>query len=136
MQAMLQLMQAVQPLVTAVNQHSVFTHINSIPRLRRFAEIHVYAVWDFMALLKALQRHLTSTAILWTPPQNHLGCHLVNSLLAEEESDTVFDGRYQSHFELYLQAMHECGANTDPINAFIQHIRHQSMAIALKIGSF
>ncbi len=116
---------AIQPLAAAVNQHPVFTEINSISRLCRFAEIHVYAVWDFMCLLKALQRRLSSPELLWTPPLNHLGCHLVNALLAEEESDVFNEKQYLSHFELYLRAMQECGADIGSISTFITHIRQQ-----------
>ncbi len=115
----------IQPLAAAVNQHPVFAAINSIPRLCRFAQIHVYAVWDFMCLLKALQRQLSSPALLWTPPSNHLGCHLVNTLLAEEESDVFQEKQYLSHFELYLRAMQECGADIGSISTFITHIRQQ-----------
>ncbi len=113
-----------QPLVTAINGHKIYQAINSIERLRRFAEVHVFAVWDFMVLLQSLQRKLTSNSPLWLPPVNHLGCHLVNTLLAEEESDALPDGRYSSHFELYLEAMHHSGTNTQSIQAFIELVKH------------
>ncbi|HVV67816.1 MAG TPA: DUF3050 domain-containing protein [Gammaproteobacteria bacterium] len=113
----------ISPLVDAINHHKLLTAIDSIEKLRGFTEIHVYAVWDFMALLKALQRKLTSIQPLWTPPINHMGCHLVNALLSEEESDHLPDGRYLSHFELYLEAMQQGGANTKPITGFISDIK-------------
>ncbi len=119
------ILQVIQPLVIEIHQHSLFAAVNSIQRLRRFAEIHVFVVWDFICLLKALQRQLSSTELLWTPPQNHIGCYLINTLLTEEESDNI-DDRYLSHFELYVQAMQECGADTQPIHHFIAHIRQQA----------
>ncbi|HVV67422.1 MAG TPA: DUF3050 domain-containing protein [Gammaproteobacteria bacterium] len=114
---------AISPLVDAIQQHKLLTAIDSIEKLRLFTEIHVYAVWDFMALLKALQRKLTSIQSLWTPPINSMGCHLINTLLSEEESDYLLDGRYLSHFELYQEAMWHCGANIQPITGFISDIK-------------
>ncbi len=122
------LLTTIQPLVLKIYQHPVFVDINSIQQLRRFAETHVFIVWDFICLLKALQRQLSSTELFWTPPQNHLGCYLVNSLVTEEESDNLGDHRYLSHFELYVQAMQECGASTRAIDIFITYIRgHASL---------
>lgn len=120
------LLTTIQPLVLKIYQHTVFIDINSIQHLRQFAEIHVFIVWDFICLLKALQRQLSSTELFWTPPHNHLGCYLVNSLVTEEESDNLGDHHYLSHFELYVQAMQECGANTQAIETFITCIRGQA----------
>ena len=131
-QQLSKIIQVIQPLVTQIHQHPVFASIHSIQRLCRFAEIHIFVVWDFICLLKALHRQLSSTQLLWTPPKNHLGCYLVNTLLTEEESDNLQDNRYLSHFELYVQAMQECGADTRPIETFIAHIHQQDdLEIAL-----
>src|SRR5262249_25275144 len=104
-----QLERTIEPISYAITGHPALQSIHAMAHLALFSEIHVFCVWDFMALLKALQRKLTHTQILWLPPRNHLGCHLVNTLLAEEESDHTADGRYLSHFELYLEAMEQCG---------------------------
>jgi hypothetical protein len=122
-QQLLQLELATQPQVTAISQHPVFKSIDSIDKLCLFSEIHVFAVWDFMCLLKELQRKLTRSSLFWLPPENHLGCHLVNTLIAEEESDQLGDNYYTSHFELYLSAMQQCGASTEAISTFISDIR-------------
>jgi hypothetical protein len=118
-----QLESTINPEVVAIAQHQVFQSIDSIEKLCQFSEIHVFAVWDFMCLLKELQRKLTRSSLFWLPPENHLGCHLVNTLIAEEESDQLGDNYYTSHFELYLSAMQQCGANTDAISTFIHDIR-------------
>jgi hypothetical protein len=114
-----------QPWVDAVMRHPVFPLITTVPRLLCFAKIHVYAVWDFACLLRALQHSLVDSNFLWTPPANPLACRLINNLLAEEETDALPDGRYLSHFQLYLEAMQQCGADTRPIQQFILGIKQQ-----------
>ena len=45
--------------------HSLYQKINTLEDLHQFLENHVYAVWDFMSLLKALQNKLTCTSTPW-----------------------------------------------------------------------
>jgi hypothetical protein len=84
---------------------------------------HVFAVWDFMALLKALQRRLTCVDVAWAPPVSRLAARLVNEIVLGEETDEIRAGVTMSHFELYLQAMREIEADTGPVCAFIESIR-------------
>ena len=84
---------------------------------------HVFAVWDFMCLVKRLQRELTSTQQVWLPPESSLASRLINEIVLAEESDTMPDGSYKSHFELYLLAMQEVGADTGAIDHFIYLLR-------------
>lgn len=83
-----------------------------------FMEQHVYAVWDFMSLLKTLQSSLTCTSVPWFPVGPGETRQLINEIVLGEESDTDVNHAPLSHFELYLQAMEQCGANTEPINTF------------------
>jgi len=39
--------------------HQAFTWVDDLDKARIFMESHVWAVWDFMVLLKGLQRQLT-----------------------------------------------------------------------------
>ena len=85
-------------------------------------EIHVYAVWDFMSLLKGLQIELTCTTLPWKPVGDTKIRRLINSIVLEEESDVDSAGNPSSHYEMYLEAMKECGANTYEIDKFVNSV--------------
>lgn len=99
--------------------HSLFSEITSLRKLQLFMESHVFAVWDFMSLTKRLQQDLTCTRLPWLPPADPQAARLINEIVLGEESDLHPRLGHCSHFELYLEAMAEVGANTLPINRFI-----------------
>lgn len=101
--------------------------------LQTFMEFHVYAVWDFMSLLKALQQKLTCTQIPWAPPGNRTACRLINEIVLGEESDEDGQGGFISHYEMYLQAMKQAGANTEAIEHLLVNLqRGMPLAAALQ----
>jgi Protein of unknown function (DUF3050) len=115
-----QLTQKLSPLTSKITNHTIYHEISSLTNLCRFMEQHVFAVWDFMCLLKELHRHLVSTSAPWFPPKDALGANLINSLLVEEEGDIAEDGiHYASHYETYITAMEKIGANTRPIKKLL-----------------
>lgn len=103
--------------------HPVYAQINDLPGLIKFAEHHVFAVWDFMSLLKSLQRHLTCIDHPWMPKGNANTRFLINEIVTGEESDVDELGNRISHFELYLQAMQQMGANTQLLDSLFVEIR-------------
>lgn len=113
----------IEPLRQEILNHKVYSVIKNVDDLQIFMQYHVYAVWDFMSLLKTLQNNLTCTTIPWYPKGSGDTGHLINEIVVGEESDIDKDGNRKSHFELYLDAMNECGADTTPIDTFIQAIR-------------
>lgn len=99
--------------------HKVYKVINTIEDLSIFMKYHVYAVWDFMSLLKSLQINLTCTTLPWFPVGSGSTRSLINEIVAGEESDIDYHGVKKSHFEMYLDAMEQCGADTAEIKSFI-----------------
>jgi hypothetical protein len=108
----------------AVIEHPMYAALNSTQAIRTFMEYHVFAVWDFMSLLKSLQRNLTCVELPWVPTGPTASRRLINDIVLVEESDER-DGGFSSHFELYLEGMTEAGADTSCIDAFISRLRAQ-----------
>ena len=113
---------AIQPHKKSLLNHSLYAKIKSVEDLHVFLENHVYAVWDFMSLLKALQQKLTCTTTPWYATSNPRTRYLINEIVLAEETDLTLDGQRQSHFEMYIDAMNACGANTSVIQHFIQEV--------------
>ena len=114
------LLYAVAPYRDAVEKHPLYGELTSLDRIQPFLQHHVFAVWDFMCLLKALQQQLTCPTPPWLPVGEPKIRRLVNDIVLGEESDKLPDGRVLSHFELYLEAMAEAGADLSATLAF-QH---------------
>lgn len=113
--------------------HNLYHQIKSIDDLRTFMETHVFAVWDFMSLLKALQIKLTCTTTPWMPVGNPQTRYLINEIVLAEETDLSWDGSRMSHFEMYVAAMKACGASTEKIEAFLQNvIQTQNIFVSIK----
>jgi hypothetical protein len=113
----------IEPLRQEIINHKVYGVIKDIKALRIFMQYHVFAVWDFMSLLKALQNNLTCTNVPWFPVGSADTRFLINEIVVGEESDVDQNGNRISHFELYLQAMKEAQANTTIIESFLTHLK-------------
>jgi len=113
------LREEIAPLRHALLNHPIYAEVDSLSKLREFMGNHVFAVWDFMSLVKRLQSELTSNSLPWVPPTRSRIARFANEVVLGEESDLGLDGKPISHFELYLQAMDEVGADTSPIRGFM-----------------
>ena len=100
-------------------ERQMASQLSSEEALLRFMSNHVFAVWDFQSLLKALQQQLTCVQIPWTPTPDREARRLINEIVLDEESGPHPDGGYASHFELYLDAMKKAGANTQLIEKWL-----------------
>lgn len=99
--------------------------IQSVEDLKIFMKHHVFAVWDFMSLLKTIQHNVVPTGNIWLPTAGTRSdiARMINEIVLCEESDISPDGKSSiSHFDLYLQAMAEIDADTNPIREFLQKV--------------
>ena len=113
----------IEPLRQQIIHHKAYQVINDMEDLRVFMKYHVFAVWDFMSLLKSLQNQLTCTTVPWFPIGSADTRFLINEIVVGEESDVDMNGKRTSHFELYLQAMQQAGADSNCIAHFIDTLR-------------
>ena len=103
-----------------LQEHSLYNEIKTLNDLKIFMRYHVFAVWDFMSLLKSLQREITCVSVPWRPssyPKKVV--RFINEIVLGEESDVDEKGEYNDHFSMYLEAMNEIGVSTEEIEALI-----------------
>lgn len=113
----------IEPLRQQIINHKVYAAISSPDELKIFMQSHVYAVWDFMSLLKSLQNQLTCTSVPWFPIGDADSRYLINEIVVGEESDVDSNGNRTSHFELYLKAMEQIGCDTESMNRFVETLQ-------------
>ncbi|MDB5340132.1 MAG: hypothetical protein JWN70_5751 [Planctomycetaceae bacterium] len=118
-----QLRTEIQPLREALLAHPLYGDLKSPAALRTFMQYHVFAVWDFMSLLKALQQRLSCVTVPWIPTAHASGARLINEIVLGEETDSDGAEGFCSHFDLYLRSMTRFGASTAQIERFVQLLR-------------
>lgn len=125
----------IRPLQERLNAHPIYGAIRTRSDLRIFMEHHVFSVWDFMSLIKYLQRHIAPIQVPWMPQGDPSLRYFINRLVLEEESDSApganGEPRYGSHFEYYLEAMREVGADAQQPRRFLAQVAEQGLDAAL-----
>jgi len=110
---------ALDELRTKIVNHDIYSVLGETRNLQCFMEHHVFAVWDFMSLVKCLQQQLAGVGVPWLPPGDVQAARLINEIVLGEETDQGADGSFASHYQLYLEAMLEIGADPHWIRSFV-----------------
>ncbi len=116
------LKEAITPARNTVISHPMYHRLDGLTAVKTFMEHHAFAVWDFMSLLKSLQRQLTCVEVPWVPSGPTGSRRLINDIVLVEESDELGQG-FISHFELYLEGMTQAGSDRTAIDTFIDQVR-------------
>ena len=129
----------IQKVIASLRQelksHRLYEQLETIDDIKIFTQDHVFAVWDFMSLLKALQIELTCVTIPWIPRKKGKLTQFINEIALAEESDVDLSGESKSHFEMYLDAMGHMGSDTQKIEIFMSKITQNiSVSEALDIA--
>ena len=119
------LMAHIAPLQQQLLNHPVYEQLTSLEAVRIFMEHHCFPVTDFMCLLKSLQQRLTVLSVPWFPAVNTQAARFINEIVVAEESDEARGGGYISHYEMYLEAMKEAGADTTSVEHFVEYVRNK-----------
>ena len=124
---------AILPYQEKLLNHSLYNNIKTVEDLQVFLQHHVFAVWDFMSLLKALQNKLTCTTTPWMPVGNPETRYLINEIVLAEETDIDANGQRKSHYEMYIDAMQDASADTTLISSFLESItKTKNVSVAIK----
>lgn len=110
----------------AISSHPVFPLLSSVQAVREYMSFHIWCVWDFMTLAKAIQLSVGRYSLPWIPPKNAQLVRLANQILIDEEADLAPDGTTKSHFEIYLMAMQQAQVPQDSILSFVHRLGEQT----------
>jgi len=111
-----------EPYKMKILSHDLYKIMETAEDVQIFMECHVFAVWDFMSLLKTLQGKFTCLSAPWAPVGDPALRRMINSIVVAEESDENEDGVPMSHYEMYRLAMKQAGASTTTISHFVDHL--------------
>jgi len=122
--------QTIAPARQRLLAHPLYASMASLQDVQRFMEFHVFAVWDFMSLLKRLQRDLTCLDLPWVPVGDAEVRYLINEIVCGEESDVDPQGTRISHFELYQRAMQQAGASSQAVTNALASVKAKASTSA------
>ncbi len=114
---------ALAPDIRRLLAHPLYAELRTLEDIKLLMQTHVFAVWDFMSLVKALQIRLTSVSVPWLPPTEPTLARFLNEIVLGEESDELGDGLCLSHCDLYLLAMDDIGADATTFRKFLSRLR-------------
>ena len=117
-----------------VVNHDLYNKLNSADDISVFDELPCICCLGFYVFVKVITKPSYLYFFTWKPVGDSETRRLINSIVLEEESDVDANGNPSSHFEMYLDAMNECGADTKKeINDFVNNV-NKSYIPSVNIG--
>lgn len=101
-----------------LERHKIYKLLNNQTSLANFMERHVVCVWVYHSLLRSLYQDIVSQLTDLNGDRSKECLRLITEIVLEEVVEDLGDGQYQSHLELYVEAMEDLGANITPILTF------------------
>jgi hypothetical protein len=101
----------------------LYSCIKTEDDFRVFMENHIFTIWDYMSLLKALENSFRNDSLPWFPSRNAKSLKTLHEVVCQEEFASDGKGEIKSNFEMYLETMEEIGANTSDILNVLSHAR-------------
>lgn len=117
-----------------LDHHPIYAALRTTADLRIFMAHHAHSVWDFMSLIKYLQHAVAPARWPWAPGPDASVQRFINELVLEEETDAAGPdrpGEFCSHFQLYLGAMREVGADPAPVLRFVEQAQRLGADLAI-----
>lgn len=108
--------------VSQVATHPVYAMLANVEAAVQFMELQVWCVWDFMFVAKSVQIGVGCYSVPWVPPRDAAMVAIINEIISSEEADLGPDGTYQSHFEIYIAAMRQAGADIGAIERTLTRV--------------
>jgi hypothetical protein len=120
-----------------LESHKLYDLIVHRQSLVAFMERHVISAWAYNALLKSLQRDLLANYQPLHSDALKEAIYLISEMVLDEEVEAQVDGSFQSHLELYLEAMRDVRCDMTPVLTFFD-LLEKSVPIkrALKMAGF
>ncbi len=113
-------------------EHDAFKNIKTQNDLTIYMEHHIFQVWDFMIILKAIQfwmnniyKEWYTNFSCWHPRIPWRFTRLINEICLDEETDSELNNK--SHFEYYLKAMKQSWADSFYVEKTLNYIKHHYM---------
>ena len=125
---------SIQPQKDLLLQHSLYKKVKTIEDLQLFSRKPCLCGLGFHVLIKSLTRQINlHNNPLVRHQKTQKRRYLINEIVLAEETDLTIDGRRQSHFEMYIEAMEDCGADTSGIQHFLSELNSlHNIFVAIK----
>ena len=121
-----QFQNSIAPFNSKLINHKIYGQISDMRKTKIFMESHVFSVWEYLTMLKALQRELATRDISFLHENVPDLPYLINQIVLNEEIEEESRGEYLSAmglYQLYINSMDEIGADSNPIKYFVDCIK-------------